>query len=785
MKILFFRTRNRRYLVFAFSSLLVGIVSTMMISKYLLWEYQTDKIFTDHEKIFFLTKQGSPLTKFKETEFRNNDYKEVPQIVEKVSTRFYWEAQLEYENQKYQGTCLVADSTFLDVFDYPLKLGNPKTVLSGANNIVLTADYANLLFGESDPLGKTVTVNTDFTINYIIAGVLETPPGNTTIQFDYIVATHSKPNIQNSIWGRMGLDWVKLSNEQSKGDADIALMNKYMDNESGEVVKLMPLSDAYFNFTFDLMPAKHGDKKHLNLLLVILILVFSLSLFNFFTIYSLFNTNRAKELSVKKILGARTSNLFSAFFIENLILCVFSFGISVLLFYLIYPYFIQLTGKSFVFQWQKDGLMLAVFFSTVLILMLVWANIYSTHISPLLNSKQKSKGKNSFTSFKAVTVFQYSITITLLIVTFSLFRQLNFMQKQDLNFSCDNVISLNFFTEIPYYSVSSGEEYMELYEKQQATLNMLTSELKMSPLIESYSFGTSPFNTYTMSWKKKGAEEYMNGELLTVNTGYENIFKLELTQGRFFSDEMDEDRSKKAVVNEAALRYFGINNIETDRLCNSSWGGEDSPYEIIGVVKDFHNEHLSKAVAPVVIMLFKDIEENWYIRYMPGEEAETLTYLKELHEKISPGEEFSYEFMADELATIYKNDRIQVKLYSILTALALFISLMGISALSLQHAFKRTKETAIRKVNGCTIRRAVFEMMNPYIILVIISFAVSSLAGWYFVSEYLKSFANKLPINYWLFALAGTIALLISVGILFVALINVAKRNPIESVYVE
>ena len=750
----------------------------MIISKYLIWEYQTDQFFTDSEKIFFAARQESPVSKFVETQIGGYDWENNAQVTTKVTTRFYWEAQLEFENEKYKGTCLVADSTFFRIFDYPLKLGNPKTVLSDPKDIILTAQYAEKIFGKSDPLGKSVKVYTDNNQDYKVAGIMDIPPGNSTMQFDYVVPTHSIP--QGAYWGRMGMDWVKLNDKNDKTDVDKQLADKYPNN----TLKLIPLSDAYFDFTFDLMPAKHGDRKHVQLLLIILVLVFSLSLFNFFSPYLLLNTNRKKELGIKKMLGADNSNFFKTFFVENFLLCFTAFGFSIILFSIMYPLFIRLTGKSFVFQFGNDGLLLAGFFFLVLILMILWSVFFSSRVSPLLSSNYKTGSFGWFTPFKVITVLQYSISITLLIVTFSLFRQLNYMKNQDLNFSCENVIGLNFFSRNPFI-FSSTAETVDFIQKQQARHNLLESELERSPLIVNYSYGQSPFNNNSMNWKKKGDNEYLDGNIISIAPNYENVFELKIKEGRFFNKELDHDREQKVVINEAAVHYFGIDNIATDRLSNSSWGGDAEPWEIIGVVKDFHAEHLSRPVSPLIIVYFDDIEDDWFIKYTPDNEAQILAYLEELHSKVSPEEEFTYSFLEDELAAIYKNDRIQVKIYTILTLLALFISLMGIVALSLHHAFKRTRETAIRKVNGCTIGEAVYEMIYPYITLVVISFGIASLAGQYFVADYLENFANRLPINYGLFAAAGAIVLIVSGLILFVALFNAAKRNPVDSIKVE
>lgn len=777
MKIPLYRSKNRRYLIFAFASLLVGIVSTITISKYLIWEYQTDQFFTDSEKIFFAANQMSPVSNFDEAEIRGYDWEDITQVSSKASTRFYWEAQLEYENEKYKGICLVADSTFFKIFDYSLRLGNLETVLSDPKDIILTAQYAERIFGKNDPQGKSVKVYTDNSQDYKVAGVIDVPPGNSTMKFDYIVPSHSIP--QGAYWGRMGMDWVKLNNENDKVDVDKQLAEKYPNS----TLKLIPLSGAYFDFSFELMPAKQGDRKHTQLLLVILILVFSLSLFNFFSPYMLLNTNRKKELGIKKILGADNSNLFKTFFVENFLMCFAAFGISIILFAIMYPLFIKLTGKSFVFQLGNDGLLLASFFVIVLIIMVLWSVFFSSRISPLLSSNYRTKSYGWFTPFKIITVLQYSISITLLIVTFSLFRQLNYMKNQDLNFSCENVIGLNFFSPNPFiFSASSDPNgFMDFSTRQRTNRNLLENELASSPLIVNYCYGQSPFNNHSMNWKKRGEDEYLDGNIISITPGYENVFELEIKEGRFFNKELDHDRVQRVVINEAAVRYFGIDNITTDKLINSSWGD----YEIIGVVKDFHAEHLSRPISPLIIVYFDDIEDDWFIRYTPDNEAEILAYLKELHSKVSPGEEFTYSFMEDELAAIYKNDRIQVKIYTILTLLALFISLMGIAALSLHHAFKRTRETAIRKVNGCSIGEAVYEMIYPYITLVVISFGIASLAGQYFVADYLENFANRLPINYGLFAAAGAIVLIVSALILFVALFNAAKQNPVDSIKVE
>jgi putative ABC transport system permease protein len=512
--------------------------------------------------------------------------------------------------------------------------------------------------------------------------------------------------------------------------------------------------------------------------------VFGLSLFNFFAIYSLINTNRRNEFGVKKILGASIVDFIKVFFLESVFVCIVVFGISILLFTVLYPYFTQIISNDFSFSLKNDGLVFVLFFTVILLAMVLWSVIFSRKISPLRIRKNYSNRKETLAPYKVVTVLQYSITITLLIVTISFFRQFNFMQNQDLNFSCENVISVNMFPELPYYSFKSGEEDKKAHQKQANQISFVEDELTSSSLIESYTLGSSPFNMHQMGWKKKGEENYKDGGLLTCYTDFENVFDLELVQGRFFDKNIDKERGRKAIVNEAALRYFNIEDIETDGLCHSSFG-RGKPFEIVGVVKDFKNEHLSRPTSPVVMLFWHDVDREWFIRINGKRRAEAIAFVQELYKKVAPNETFKYKFVENELEAIYVNDRMQVRLYSILTVLALFISLMGILALSLHHAYQRTKETGIRKVNGCTTIQATNEMLIPHAILVCIAFLISCGAGWYFVNEYLKNFAHKLPISYLLFGIAGGIAVLISIITLFISLYQIASKNPIETIQTE
>ena len=708
-----------------------------------------------------------------EIRFRGVDIEDMPQIKSKCATRFLDDAKLEVAGTKFDGTCLVADSTFFQLFEYPLIYGDVKTVLKDPANIVLTSEMAGRIFGKNNPIGQEVQLYEDNLIKYRVAGVISELPGNASMQFDYIVPTHST----KEYWGRMGIDWVKLAEGADLGEVEKTIAEKF-SNRNYYDFKLIPLTNAYFDFSFELMPANHGDRMHLRLLQIILVLVFGLSMFNFFAIYALVHSVRRKEYGVKKILGENISKFLIGSLYENAFLCIVAFGMAVLAFFLILPVFTNIIGKSFSFG-MRDLLLLAGFFFTVLFLNTVLSVLYSRKILNLQLSGKYIQGKGFWGSFKIVTLLQYTITITLLIVTYSLFRQFKYMSSQDLNMSVENVIKLDFFNQVPMFSLSR-EQSLEFGIEQQSNSQFLKNELDNSPLITSYCYGYSPLEAGSTGWKKSGETDYMDVGLLQISDNYNKVFDLELAQGRFFDKEQDKSGRGKVVINEAALRYFGVDDISKEKLCHPAWGGDEEPWQIIGVVKDFHNEHLSKPVSPLVMVFFNYIEENWYLRYKGGTEQETLAYLEGLHAKVSLGEIFNYRFMKDDLEAVYKNDRIQLKLYSLLTVLALFVSLLGISALSLHQANQRAKETAIRKVNGCTAYRAIYEMMHSYVLLVVAAFGISCFAGWYFVYNYLKNFANKLPISYSGFLLSGTIVIIVSIIILYISLYRIANRNPVK-----
>ncbi len=779
MKPLFHRSKNTIYLLFAFASLVVGITSTIVISKYLLWEYQTDNNFTEKDNIYLITGQESAMDRFRETEIYGG-ISDLPGM-KYTSTRFYWEAKLEYEGIQYQGVCLVADSSFFEFFDYPLLFGNPKTILKDPEDIILSSEFANKLFGNKDPFGMQLTVHSEDNINtYKVAGVLDRPPGNTSLEFDYIIPYHSGRHY----WSRMGAGWVLLNPDADISNAEKILAEKRNSRNQDYRIKLSPFRDFYFEYSGDLIRASHGDRAHLKLLLIIMISVFGLSMFNFFASFSLVLINRKKELGMRKVIGAGTSEYLKIFVRENLLLCFLAFVFSILIIVLIYPYFIDITGKALRFPFIKDGIILLIFFVFVLLLTITSSLFTAGRISALHAMIEPTENKKKLSFLRMIVVLQYSITITLLILSFSFHRQLKFMLTKDLQFNCENVVSIDFIDEIPFQTFTQ-EEYREKTEELNRNLDVLKNELASSPLVIDYCFGSSPLDGYSMGWKKKGADDYRDGALFSCTPGYEKVFQFHLLEGRFLNKEMDSDRQNKVVINEAAARFYGIKDISTEKLCNYHWGKEDDPFTIIGIVKDFNNEHLSRPVSPAIFMYFENPGDEWYIRFQEGMQQETIGLLKSLHSMLSPGEEFRYRYMGDELSAIYINDRMQVKLYSVLTLLAIFVSVMGILSLSLHYGFRRTRETAIRKVNGCSIRRAGYEMLLPIMKLTLVAFLIACFSGWYFATEYLKNFTYKLPLSYMNFILSGGIAILLTLVILSITVRRIAGRNPVEAIYRE
>jgi putative ABC transport system permease protein len=357
------------------------------------------------------------------------------------------------------------------------------------------------------------------------------------------------------------------------------------------------------------------------------------------------------------------------------------------------------------------------------------------------------------------------------------------MLHKDMGFNSENVIRAGIYKEVSF--VGSKEEWKKREEEKQESYKYIQNELASIPAISAFAQGDGPLNPpILMSWKLKGGDkDYLSMKGLLVQPDYLKVLGLKISEGRFFDAQKDKSGGNKIVINEAAKKYWGIKDIQESHMKMGE--GDSTGHEIIGVVKDFNYQNLSIKPQPLFIEYFEDIRMGFLIKFRDGSVQDGLQSVSSLFKEVNPGEEFSYSFLSDEVAALHQKEKRLSQIYFVFTIIALLITAIGIFVIVIYDAQRRTKEIGIRKVNGARIGEIMFMLNKDFVKMVLIAFIIACPITWYAMYKWLETFAYKTELSWWLFALAGAVALAIALLTVSVQSFKAATKNPMEALRYE
>jgi putative ABC transport system permease protein len=789
-----FRNFKSNRLIFA-GSIVTVFLCTLSIS--LLFSYVHNELTMDdfhkHEKdIYLITVQQSPQSRVELAEaqrYFDFNYKDYPEIETLTYLQKYNEGQLKfnYNDSFFSPEGIIADSLFFKVFDFQLKTGNKNTILSEPGNILLTEKLAQKIFKDEDPIGKSIIVYARRENVFTVKGIIKTPPSNSSITFDFIISNGFRG------FSRSGANFILVNNHFNPNEFSEKIRNiGHIHEQFKESVCGVVALDDMYNLSSGIQHkeifSKSGNKKTLRILLFTIVVIFVISLLNFSNLQIISINSALKKIGINKIIGAQKTQIFIQKLIEILLLIVFSSILITIAYFLFLPHFNRFTGVPINPEvWKVFLLNIAILVALAILAMIYPAIIY-TRVSIIQSLKNQVTTEIRFGGRKVMTAIQFTFTILLLIVSLLVVKQLNFMLNKDLGFKSDNIISTKYF-QIDRLD-GSDEERQERREATARNYDYVKNELASSSAIANFSQGQSPLNPLKMPWKLKGSEkDFSTGTILDVTPEYLEMMGLELVEGRFFEKGRDERRQQLVVINESAKEFWGIRDISEERILNKYWSipqmGSADGYEIIGVVKNINCEHLSALPLPMYMLYHGDIFSNFLIEFEPGAEQSGLEFTKQLFNKINPDETFNYTFLSDDIEALYQKEKRLSQIYIIFTIITFLISATGLFAISLYDTKKRTKEIGIRKVNGAKVSEILTLLNKDFIKWVAIAFVIATPIAWYTMNKWLENFAYKTELSWWIFALAGLLALGIAMLTVSWQSWRAATRNPVEALRYE
>jgi predicted permease len=689
----------------------------------------------------------------------------------------------ETSNRKFEEKqVFYADSTFLQVFSFTLLKGNRETALMRPDALVITEEMAKKYFGGNDAIGKTLKKNNGD--NVIITGILANIPSNSHLQFDFILPlsaiAQSNNDLKTNTWTNFNYYSYLLLDENFKATtASIQGLDKQINKIYKEHVKesqlkidfnLQPLTSIHLHSNYQVDLPGHGNVQYVNIFFVVALFILAIACINFMNLATARSARRAKEVGLRKVVGADRKQLIGQFLGESLLISSLALVIAIGLVWLLLPAFNSLAGKKLAI----DLLNLKMILSLAGIALLTglisgsYPALFLSGFRPIQVLKGNLKNMGGNLIFRnGLVVLQFVVSIVLLAGTAIVYKQLTFIKNMNLGFDKSNVL----------YLPMSGE----MWSKQQA----LKAELKKNPLTENYTIANDlPTNltsgTVDVQWEGKDPKSQIVFPTLFVDEKFFDVFQMKLLSGRGFSTEFKTD-TNNFILNEKAVQVMGMKVSEAVGKQLSMW---DMKGTIIGVVKDFNYKPIQNPIEPMIIGL-----NRWggiaVVRTQPGKTEATIKALEKISADLNPAYPFSYGFLDQDLANLYQGEERMGQLFNLFAILAIFISCMGLYGLSAFMAEQRTKEIGVRKVLGSSVLNVVFLLSKRFTTLILIAVIIAVPIAWFAIDSWLKSFAYRVNADWIIFLIASLAALVIAWITVSYESIKAAIANPVKSLRTE
>ncbi|MFL5810772.1 MAG: ABC transporter permease [Flavisolibacter sp.] len=677
---------------------------------------------------------------------------------------------------------LWADSAFFDIFDFKLLKGNPHTALKEPFSIVFSQTAAKKYFGNEDPMGKTLLI-TGEGHPAIVTGIMKDVPENSQIKADVVISMSTIIKQWNhgldSQWGNYGAQAYVLLTPNADAKKLQSKFPAFLEKRNGTEMKksqmfatlfLEPLKDVYLRSTRN--GSKTGNINNVYIFSIVAIFILLIACINFVNLTTARSAERAKEVGIRKVVGAARSQLARQFIGESVIICCIAFILAVGLSSLLLPWFNQLAGKTISTGILEQGKYLLILFLAALGIGLI-AGIYPALVlssfKPVVVLKGRfATGTRGILLRKGLVIAQFSISIALIIGTIVVYNQMKYMRSRDLGFSKDQMMVVD----------TNGDPGKDAFNQAIRSIPAVKATA-----MSSSAPGTGNPGAYSEIENKKGDLQIANLDLYFVDFDYIPLYKIKMVAGRPFSRDFGTDTTQAMVLNEAAVKMFGYRSAqEAIGRRFKQWGREG---KIIGVMKDFHFKGLQEPIKPLSMRIEPNGSSLVSVNISASNLPATITAIENKWKAVIPNRPFSYFFLDEFFDRQYRSEERFGKLFLNFAILAIFISCLGLLGLASYSTTQRTKEIGVRKVMGASVGGIINLLSKEFLRLVILSCFIAMPLAWYLMNTWLKDFAYRTGIGWWVFVLAGTLALVIAIVTISFQAIRAATANPVKSLRTE
>ncbi len=793
--------RQKIYAVINVLGLAVGVACCILVMLFVRFERSYDRFHEKGARIFrVLEKEKTPDGKLSISGFQplpagpalRSEFPEIEYI-----TRCLTDGGIaKYQDRAFTEDFLFVDPMFLEIFSFVLIQGEPTAALEVPNSVVLTKRMAEKYFGETDPLGKVLHLT--FWMrggDFVITGVAADPPDNSSMQFDFLLPIQHFPQYERKItqWGVRNGSLFVLFNSSEQAAALESKLDPFIHKYYGEMIKdardrgelsespdayrlaFQPLHELHLDTSVRMSPEQVSDPLYSAILMAIAILVLSVACINFVNLAVARSATRAKEVGMRKVLGAYRSHLMQQFFGETLQLCALSLGVALGLVHLALPAFNRLAGKNLVMPLFPDLSLSVLLVGLVLVVGVLagsYPALYLTRFQPakVLRGRLQLERRNTIS--RGLVIFQFGLSTFLIISALSMANQHSFLVKQALGYTPEQVIVLAMHAE-------PGQGQMRV--------DRLREKLRSHPDIIRLA---ATANTFGRGWDLNGFEHNgirRSAYVYRADHEYLPTLGIELAAGRNFDAESGTDAREAVIVNQALVREFGWEEPVVGRRL-SGWNERRVPggAVVIGVMKDYHFLSLKHEIAPVILVMDPEYPVSYaLVRFQTGDLPGTLDLLQGAWKEVAPDAPFTYSFLDQDLRRQYAAEIRWERIVRYASALAVFLAGLGMYGLAVHSMFRRTKEIGIRKILGASYGGILSLLTRSFTGLVLISNIIAWPLAWLVMDRWLGNFAYHVEPNPLIFAAAGALALAVSLLTTGAQALKAALSDPVHTLRYE
>ncbi len=790
--------KNKGYSAINIFGLAIGLAACMLIALYVQYELSYDLY---HEKANRIYRANTEINfggnhmdlAVCNAAFGETAKNELPQVEDFVRISWYGSFLVKKGNENIrQGKVAWADASLFNVFSFPMISGDAKTALTEPNTMVITETIAKKYFNETNVVGRTLTINN--TENRKITGVIKDIPENSHFVFDIFLPMVENGGAKEIIWaGSQNYNTYLLLKPNSSTEQLTIQLNKMLDKHLEPELKAIinksldefKAQGDYFKVSLTALPDIHlhssriaelyggGNIQYVYVFSAIALFILLIACINFMNLATARSANRAREVGVRKAMGSFKSHLVSQFLSEAIV----TTAIAMLIGFLIARVYLEPFGALAEKKINAALLIQPLFLMTLLALILLVGLLAGLYPAFYLSSFEPIKvlkgtlgaGAKKSIFRNTLVVFQFATSIVLITGTIMIYNQLNYIRSKDIGFNREQMLIINNTSALGKNTEAFKNEMIRLSGVEKATYSSYLP-------VNYYRSNDSFFQTPSLDTK-----DAISMQEWEIDENYIPTLEMTMVQGRNFSKEMSTD-SSGIVINEAAAKFLGGKDILNRKLYNLV--NEETKalkvYTVIGVVKDFNFTSLREQVKPLAFV-YKKSTGSITLKISTTHIPALLDQIKEKWQGLSAGLPFEYSFMDDDFNRFYVGEQKIGTLFTVLACLAIFIACLGLFGLATFMAEQRIKEIGVRKVLGASVNGLVAMLSKDFIILVVTAIVIATPLAYYFIHQWLQTFAYHVEINWWVFALAGTFAILIALLTVSYQAIKAALMNPVKS----